>query len=723
MASYRKGYSPSAEERERDNRIMTATPMPRDYEPGPGQPMSPRPYGDDQPMSPRPYGDDQRSLPVPEMVTKKPSMPPRSYGDDQRSIPVPEPSMPELPGKFSKGKQYSDNPELNDLYNQLQMQIMSGGGVRMQTPEESAASSQKTKMLEQAIISAGGKPYEHFTRLPHGSFDEYGPGTDYDPMTGRGEEPMGPMRPPGDQYQPESGPDDIIRYKEDERPEVFLPEPSMPTMPSMPSMPSKEDVLRDMEKEGGNRGPIGPMGPLGGPRGPMGKLGGPRGPGNTTFPDMRKAPGGFPDLEMFREKYQNMPREGLPDFVKESMPRSLPEPAKPRRPDQGRGEGRSDRFRQIMEMFSKDEGQRQRRGPSRQDRRENDRIYDRPYNSPRMPDYNNPSDIFDRIRAEGKISKELNNEPYRLMPYQPPRPPMMMSEGGFAADQAAALADGGDRNNDGYISKEELLSWRPSDGRYGRNPNNRVNRNQSYSLNALNFLQDRGAELGEDGRFLSDEEFWKYDARRQQKEGRNYGGATLEGEFNYQDPSTWASTIADREDALSGNFGNADIDGDGEISDSEFGRWRPSDGRYGRNPNNRVNPDQAYSQNALDSIRNTGLKSGYEMELDKDGRFTDEEFWKFDAARQQGEGKDYGGATMIGEFNYQDPSTWENQPTMPQPTPMPTPNSAPVPGPAQNPYVFGGYGSPPPQYAGMADPRMPNIVGMAPPSYYGGEEE
>ena len=717
MASYRRGY-------ENNRQRNRAFPRPS----GMSDPMQRLELMPDyQPMQPMPR--PMEATPMPEGYKPIRPMPPRSYGDDVRNIPMPEPSMPESPGKFSPygGKQYSDNPELNDLYNQLQMTIASSGGVRMQTPEESAASKQKTKMLEQAIVSAGGKPYAYFSRLPHGSFDEYGPGTDYDPMTGRGEEPMGPMRPPGDQYQPESGPDDIIRYKEDERQEVFLPEPSMPTMPSMPSMPSKEDVLRDMEKEGGNRGPIGPMGPLFGPRGPMGPLGGPRGPDNTTFPDMRKAPGpgGFPDLEMFREKYQNMPREGLPDFVKESMPRSLPEPAKPRRPDQGRGEGRSDRFRQIMEMFSKDEGQRQRRGPSRQDRRENDRIYDRPYNSPRMPDYNNPSDIFDRIRAEGKISKERNNGriPER-MPYQPPRPPMMMmSEGGFAADQAAALADGGDRDNDGYISKEELLSWRPSDGRYGRNPNNRVNRNQSYSLNALNFLQDRGAELGEDGRFLSDEEFWKYDARRQQKEGRNYGGATLEGEFNYQDPSTWASTIADREDALSGNFGNADIDGDGEISDSEFGRWRPSDGRYGRNPNNRVNPDQAYSQNALDSIRNTGLKSGYEMELDKDGRFTDEEFWKFDARRQQGEGKDYGGATMIGEFNYQDPSTWENQPTMPQPTPMPTPNSAPVPGPAQNPYVFGGYGSPPPQYAGMADPRMPNIVGMAPPSYYGGEEE
>ena len=58
-----------------------------------------------------------------------------------------------------------------------------------------------------------------------GSFDEYGPGTDYDPMTGRNAEPMGPMRPPGDQYQPEDrsdNPDDIIRYKEDERQEVRL---------------------------------------------------------------------------------------------------------------------------------------------------------------------------------------------------------------------------------------------------------------------------------------------------------------------------------------------------------------------------------------------------------------------------------------------------------------------------------------------------------------------
>jgi len=250
MAAYREPNKPN-------DRPMNATPMPRNYESKPMQPM-----------------------------------PPRSYGDDVRSIPVPEPSMPELPGKFSKGKQYSDNPELNDLYNQLQMQIMSGGGVRMQTPEESAASSQKTKMLEQAIVSAGGKPYAYFSRLPHGSFDEYGPGTDYDPMTGRNAEPMGPMRPPGDQYQPEDrsdNPDDIIRYKEDERQEVFAPEPSIPsiatklnpTMPSMPSMPSKEDVLRAMEKEGGNRGPIGPMGP-------MGPLGGPRGPGNTTFPEPAK---------------------------------------------------------------------------------------------------------------------------------------------------------------------------------------------------------------------------------------------------------------------------------------------------------------------------------------------------------------------------------------------------------------------------------------------------
>jgi len=347
-------------------------------------------------------------------------------------------------------------------------------------------------------------------------------------------------------------------YGDDMRSIAYEPEPMGPRDP----MPSKEDVLRYMEREGGNRGPIGPMGPIMNERPPSGYLIGERSPER--------------------------------------------QPPRPRMPDQGRDEGRSDRFRQIMEMFSKDEGQRQRRGPSRQDRMQSSGM---PYQPPRMRPY-------------GKTVTDYERNGKSEMPYQPPRPPMMMSDGGSA--------------------------WRGS--------------------------LPQGYEADEDLR---------------------------------------AQALADI------NAG-ADMDGDNLISDEELYNWRPSDSRYGTNPNNRVNRDQSYSQAALDTLRRKGAEMG------DDGVFSEDEFWKFDAARQQNEGQNYGGATLEGEFNYQDPSTWNApQPPMPMPEPTPPPNSAPVPerGPGQNPYFFGGYGSPPPQYAGMAEPRMPNIVGMAPPSYYGGAEE
>jgi hypothetical protein len=173
-----------------------------------------------------------------------------------------------------------------------------------------------------------------------------------------------------------------------------------------------------------------------------------------------------------------------------------------------------------------------------------------------------------------------------------------------------------------------------------------------------------------------------------------------------------------RAQALADFDAGADIDGDRQISDEELYNWRPSDSRYGTNPNNRVNRDQSYSQAALDTLRRKGADMG------DDGVFSEDEFWKFDAARQKNEGQNYGGATLEGEFNYQDPSTWNApQPPMPERMPMPPSQTTYVPEPAPNPYVFGGYGSPPPQYSGMSDPRMTNIVGMAPTSYYGGAEE
>ena len=319
-------------------------------------------------------------------------------------------------------------------------------------------------------------------------------------------------------------------------------------------------------------------------------------------------------------RYKNMP---MPTRPRQPDMRRMPErepmgprspimnemPRRPQMPGQGSDEDRSGMMKKIMEMFRSRENAEQRpqrRGPSRQDRRQNDLIYDMPK---RRHYYDRPVAITDYER-NGKSE----------MPYQPPRPPMMMSDGGSA--------------------------WR------GSLP-------QGYEANE---------EL--------------------------------------------------RAQALADINAGADMNGDNLISDEELYNWRPSDSRYGTNPNNRVNRDQSYSQAALDTLRRKGAEMG------DDGVFSEDEFWKFDAARQQNEGQNYGGATLEGEFNYQDPSTWNApQPPMPMPEPMSPSQTTYVPEPAPNPYVFGGYGSPPPQYAGMADPRMTNIVGMAPPSYYGGAEE
>jgi len=332
---------------------------------------------------------------------------------------------------------------------------------------------------------------------------------------------------------------------------------------------------------------------------------------NPPYGDRSSSPYGDRSRPMpTRPRQPDMRRMPEPEPMGPRGPIMSEMPPRPRMPDEG-GD-RSDMMRRMMEMFrsQKDAEQRpQRRGPSRKDRRQNDLIYDMPKMRPRMPMY--------------QPYKESEMIPYERedvrMYAEPPRAPMMMSNGGSA--------------------------WRGS--------------------------LPQGYEADEELR---------------------------------------AQALADLD-------AGADIDGDRQISDEELYNWRPSDSRYGTNPNNRVNRDQSYSQAALDTLRRKGADMG------DDGIFSEDEFWKFDAARQKNEGQNYGGATLEGEFNYQDPSTWNAPPSMPERMPMPPSQTTYVPEPARNPYVFGGYGSPPPQYAGMADPRMTNIVGMAPPSYYGGAEE
>ena len=102
-------------------------------------------------------------------------------------------------------------------------------------------------------------------------------------------------------------------------------------------------------------------------------------------------------------------------------------------------------------------------------------------------------------------------------------------------DKVFAAGDGGDTNNDGVVNDAELGAWRPTDGRYGTNPNNQNN----YSQNTLaQILRDGGVDSDGDGVF-SNEEFYDYDAMRQRRDGDSYGGVTAPGDANYQDPSTW----------------------------------------------------------------------------------------------------------------------------------------------------------------------------------------
>ena len=102
-------------------------------------------------------------------------------------------------------------------------------------------------------------------------------------------------------------------------------------------------------------------------------------------------------------------------------------------------------------------------------------------------------------------------------------------------DKVFAANDGGDTNNDGVVNDAELQAWRPTDGRYGTNPNN----NNNYSQNTLaQILRDGGVDSDGDGVF-SESEFYDYDALRQRRDGDSYGGVTAPGDANYQDPSTW----------------------------------------------------------------------------------------------------------------------------------------------------------------------------------------
>ena len=735
MASYRRGYGNNQQE----NR---AFPRPSGMN-NPEQRLELMP--DYQPMQPMPYEPMPK---MPEYGSMKPEKPmySRPYGDDVRSIPapMPEPSMPGPIGNvFNRNKQYSDNPELNELYNKLSTTISMSGGIRQQTPEESAASSQEKRRLEQAIISAGGNPYEHFTSLPHGSFGEDGPGEGYDPMTGRTPEAV------------DDGQTKMNRMME------LLKRSAQPNADSQYTPPKPESRLEEMSR----------------------KLN----PGMHMQDLETTKRVGREQIEA-KEFFRNNPGQ------QPIMRSDLDDMSRPR-PTQNMTDAGRDILQQHKDMLANQQPiemtTKQYKGPiisqaeledrSRYDTRpldvqraENaersqkrqDMIsgmpdkYGKGYSGATPPPPQMPQQMYsarpgeeledyqDRVTAAQQADPNFNRDLYQQqLRSGQGRQPIMMRDGGSAErgndmrgmqlpmaprpmpmpttgpgpqkimerpePRRPRMPDnGGDRSDMMRRMMEMFRSRKDAEQRPQRRGPSRQDRRQNDLIYDMPRMPQRYEEFPQ--RPMPQDIFTggpEYGAPMMMSNG----GSAWRGSL----PQGYEADEELRAQALADFDAGADIDGDRQISDEELYNWRPSDSRYGTNPNNRVNRNQSYSQAALDTLRRKGADMG------DDGVFSEDEFWKFDAARQQNEGQNYGGATLEGEFNYQDPSTWNAPPTFePEPMPpMPPSQTTYVPEPARNPYVFGGYGSPPPQYSGMADPRMTNIVGMAPPSYYGGAEE
>ena len=702
MASYRRGYGNNQQK----NR---AFPRPSGMN-NPEQRLELMP--DYQPMQPMPYEPMPK---MPEYGSMKPEKPmySRPYGDDVRSIPapMPEPSMPSPIGNvFNKSKQYSDNPELNELYNKLSTTISMSGGIRQQTPEESAASSQEKRRLEQAIISAGGNPYEHFTSLPHGSFGEDGPGEGYDPMTGRtpeavddGQTKMNRMmellkrsaQPNADsQYTP---PKSESRLEEMSR--KLNPGMHMQDLETTKRVGREQIEAKEFFRNNPNQQPIDAGVPtLQGPSSLEDQRGYFNGPSQAEYEEMKKEYTNYKDtrpldvqraenLQRARKRQAIAPKKML------AAPPQMPQQMYSARPGEEL-EDYQDRVtaaQQADPNFNRDLYQQQlRSGQGRQP------IMMRDGGSAERG--NDMRGMQLPMAPRPMPMPTTGPGPQRIMERPEPRRPRMPDNGGDRSDMMRRMM-------------EMFRSRKDAEQRPQRRGPSRQDRRQNDRIYDMPRMPQRYEEFPQ--RPMPQDIFTggpEYGAPMMMSNG----GSAWRGSL----PQGYEADEELRAQALADFDAGADIDGDRQISDEELYNWRPSDSRYGTNPNNRVNRDQSYSQAALDTLRRKGADMG------DDGVFSEDEFWKFDAARQKGEGQNYGGATLEGEFNYQDPSTWNApQPPMPERMPMPPSQTTYVPEPAPNPYVFGGYGSPPPQYAGMADPRMTNIVGMAPTSYYGGAEE
>ena len=118
---------------------------------------------------------------------------------------------------------------------------------------------------------------------------------------------------------------------------------------------------------------------------------------------------------------------------------------------------------------------------------------------------------------------------------------------------AEALLDGGDANNDGVVDANELDFWRPTDARYGTNPNN----GNDFGTGWLDMIRrDGGAPFIGDDNFFSEEEFYAWDQFRQKRAidgGKEYIGETVEGMPNFVDPNT-GETEKPPEEEQDGNW-------------------------------------------------------------------------------------------------------------------------------------------------------------------------
>lgn len=172
--------------------------------------------------------------------------------------------------------------------------------------------------------------------------------------------------------------------------------------------------------------------------------------------------------------------------------------------------------------------------------------------------------------------------------------------GGTEEDAAAADMAAQDANGDGRVSDQELLDWRPEDGRYGRGHGGRP-----LSQTGLNHLATYGVSPGADGS-ITDQQFADWANEHGTNKGGDEGGARAayeQGGWDRDGNGVLSATELKsyqtqlRKDAIARRMAKngwtekqandnlnsaiaqgADANSDGDVTDAEWSAWKAKNG-------------------------------------------------------------------------------------------------------------------------------------------------